>query len=65
MGRHDREEKEMNLRDPSKTGMTSEGMSVPRAVDLLKEAFVRISIPVLAFAFTYLALDGFLRIFLG
>jgi len=56
----------MNLRDPSKTGRTSGGRHVPGgAIDFLKEAFVRLSIPVLAFAFTYITLDAFLRIFLG
>ena len=34
-------------------------------IDLLKDAFVCVSIPVVAFAITYITLDTFVRLFLG
>ena len=35
------------------------------AIDLLKEVFVCVSIPIVAFAFAYMTLETFLRLFLG
>jgi hypothetical protein len=35
------------------------------AIDLLKEVFVCVTIPVVAFAIAYIALDTFARLFLG
>ena len=35
------------------------------AIDLLKEVFVCVSIPVVAFALAYITLDTFVRLFLG
>ena len=35
------------------------------AIDLMKEVFVCISIPVVAFALAYITLDTFVRLFLG
>jgi|GEM_PF-3337529 len=35
------------------------------AIDLLKEVFVCVSVPVVAFALAYITLDTFARLFLG
>ena len=35
------------------------------AIDLMKEVFVCVSIPVVAFAITYITLNTFVRLFLG
>ena len=35
------------------------------AIDLLKDAFVCVTIPVVAFALAYIALDTFARLFFG
>jgi len=45
--------------------MARQEESRTEAIDLLKEAFVCVSIPVVAFALAYITLGTFARLFLG
>ena len=49
---------------PRRTRIRKE-TSRAEAIDLMKEVFVCVSIPVVAFALAYITLDTFVRLFLG
>ena len=55
----------MNHREPPRRNRVREEKNRTEAVDRLKDAFVCITIPVVAFAIAYLILDTFVRLFLG
>ena len=55
----------MNLRELLGPNKVHERKSHTEAIDLLKEVFVCISIPVVAFVLAYITLDIFARLFLG
>jgi hypothetical protein len=55
----------MNLRELARPNRVHRRKSHTEAIDLLKDAFVCISIPVVAFAIAYITLDTFVRMFLG
>jgi hypothetical protein len=52
-------------REPPRRDRAGEEEGRAETVDLLKEVFVCISIPVVAFALAYITLDTFARLFLG
>jgi hypothetical protein len=52
-------------REPPRRNRVRKDESRAEAIDLLKDAFVCITIPVVAFAFAYITLDTFVRLFLG
>jgi len=52
-------------REPPRRNRVRNEKSREEAIDLLKDAFVCVSIPVLAFAIAYVTLDTFVRLFLG
>jgi hypothetical protein len=52
-------------REPPGWNRTRKQRSRAESIDLLKDAFVCVSIPVVAFAIAYITLDTFVRLFLG
>lgn len=57
--------RQMIHREPPRRNRVRKDESRAEAIDLLKEVFVCISIPVVAFALAYITLDTFVRLFLG
>ena len=55
----------MNHRELPRPNRVRKRKSPTDTIDLLKEVFVCISIPVMAFALAYITLDTFARLFLG
>ncbi len=55
----------MNHRGPPRPNRVRKQESNTEAIDLLKEVFVCISIPVVVFALAYITLDTFVSLFLG
>lgn len=55
----------MIYREPPRRNRAGKEESRAETIDLLKEVFVCISIPVVAFALAYITLDTFARLFLG
>ena len=55
----------MNHREPPRRNRVRREESRTETIDLMKEVFVCISIPVVAFALAYITLDTFVRLFLG
>jgi hypothetical protein len=55
----------MNHRELPRKNRIRKGESRAEAIDLMKEVFVCVSIPVVAFAITYITLETFVRLFLG
>jgi hypothetical protein len=54
----------IHQKPPLQNGVRT-GKDPTDAIDLLKDAFVCVSIPVVTFAIAYIALDIFARLFLG
>jgi hypothetical protein len=52
-------------REPPGRNRVRQEKSRTEAIDLLKDVFVCVSIPVVAFALAYITLDTFARLFLG
>ena len=52
-------------REPLRRNRVHRRKSQEETIDLLKEVFVCVSIPVVAFALAYITLDTFARLFLG
>jgi len=52
-------------REPPRRNRVQQEKSRTETIDLLKDAFVCVSIPVVAFAITYITLNTFVRLFLG
>jgi len=52
-------------REPSRRDRVGKEESRAETIDLFKEVFVCISIPIVAFALAYITLDTFARLFLG
>ncbi len=52
-------------REPPRRNRVRTGKRDTEAIDLLKEVFVCVTIPLVAFALAYITLDTFARLFLG
>ncbi|MGW8322506.1 MAG: hypothetical protein ACWGSD_13225 [Thermodesulfobacteriota bacterium] len=55
----------MNHREPPWRNRVRNEKNHAEAIDLLKEVFVCVTIPVVAFAIAYITLTTFVRLFLG
>ncbi len=54
----------MSRREPTRPNRSAAEPRYTEAVDLLKEIFVCVSIPIVAFSFAYITLDTVVRLFL-